>query len=213
MDTVPIYCINLDAAPARWERVQRRLAAYGLTARRWRASTPADAAACGRAFVPYLNELQRACALSHYALWEHCVHEGYDRVLILEDDAVFRKDWRAITEARAAQPGWSALFLNVAEKGPKEQWAPCHQQCLAGATLYTAEALQWLVAVFRRLLYAADWMTQVLQENRPCITYFPWLVVQHGVDSHIQEGPPSADLAKVHRLLAAADYGLDNYDF
>lgn len=120
MDAVPIYCINLDAAPARWERVQRRLAAYGLAARRWRASTPADAAACGRAFVPYLSERQRACALSHYLLWEHCAHEGYDRVLILEDDAVFRKDWVSVVEGAPA--GWSALFLNVAEEGPNENW-------------------------------------------------------------------------------------------
>jgi GR25 family glycosyltransferase involved in LPS biosynthesis len=209
MESVPIYCINLDVATDRWEHVQRRLASYGLTARRWRASTPADAAECGRAFVPYLNDRQRACALSHYTLWEHCVHEGYDRVLVLEDDAVFRKDWRSVVEAQMERSGWSALFLNVAEEGPHEQWFPCRQQCLAGATLYTAEALQWLVGVFRRLLYAADWMTQILQENKPCFTYFPWLVIQAGVDSYI--GVPTADLAKVHRLLAAADYGLDNY--
>lgn len=56
-------------------------------------------------------------------------------------------------------------------------------------------------------------MTQILQENRPCLTYFPWLVIQHGVDSYIQDsGVPTADLAKVHRLLAAADYALEKYD-
>ena len=213
MNTLPIYCINLDEATDRWSRVQHRLAAYGLDARRWSASTSADVTASSKAFAPAINDRQRACALSHYLLWEHCLQQEHTHVLILEDDAVFRKDWVSVIDAQLTQPAWAALFLNVSEDVPQHnQWVSCRRQCLTGAAIYTHDTLLWLVSVFRQTLYASDWMTQILQEHLPCLTYFPWLVIQEGVDSYIQEGVPKADLAKVHRLLSEASYGLENYD-
>lgn len=211
MESLPIYCINLSSAPDRWARVTRRLAAYGLTATRWDASTPAS---CRTPYVSYLTLNQRACAESHFRLWEHVVASGHSHVLILEDDAVFRKDWIPITNAKLKEPGWDALFLNVSEETSLEQWAPCHNQCMTAAYILTARAAAWLVATFRPCLYAADGMTQALQQAAPCLTYFPWLVIQEGRESYIQTKDHfDADIAKVHRLLAAADFPLSSYDF
>jgi GR25 family glycosyltransferase involved in LPS biosynthesis len=212
MESVPIYCINLDKATDRWERIQRRLAGYGLEATRWNARTPAELE--GHVFASHLDTVQCACALSHFSLWEHCVAQGYDRVLILEDDAVFRKDWVPIVNERLSDPAWVGMFLNAAEEvAPLSTWVPAVQQCMAAAYLLTRPALVWLTTTFRSCIYASDHMTMILQARAPCITYFPWLVIQEGRDSYIQKKDHfDADVAKVRRLLAAANYSLDHYD-
>ena len=133
MNPFPIYCINLDDATERWQDVQRRLAAYGLQATRWRASTPASLD--GYAFFNS-NPNARACAVSHFRLWEHCIAQGYEQVLILEDDAVFRKDWLPQVMEKLSDPMWVAMFLNAAEKTtPENTWVRAVGQSLAGAYL------------------------------------------------------------------------------
>jgi GR25 family glycosyltransferase involved in LPS biosynthesis len=218
METIPIYCINLDDATDRWHRLQRRLAPHGLTATRRAACTPEDVDTSGCTFAPHLGPNHRACALSHFRLWEHCLAQGHDRVLILEDDAVFRHDWRPIVDAwltDAATPPWHALFLNAAEDvDPPHTWQPARHQCLTAAYLITRAALQWLVQTFRSCQLAADHMTQHVQMALPCYTYFPWLVIQEGADTYVQTPDHlNADAAKVRRLLAACAYPLDNYGF
>lgn len=210
MDALPIYCINLGVATSRWERMQQRLAHYGLVASRWEASTPSTLE--GYAFFNS-NPKARACALSHFRLWEHCIAQGHTQVLILEDDAVFRTDWVSVVNEKLADPTWMAMFLNVSEETmPMHTWVRAIQQCLTGAYILRQPALQWLVSVFKPSLHDSDYMTMVLQANAPCITLFPWLVIQEGVESYIQsESHREADVAKVRRLLATYSYDLSNY--
>lgn len=201
----------MDNATERWERIQRRLATYGLQATRWQASTPASID--GYSFSN-TNPKAKACAVSHFRLWEHCIAQGYEHVLILEDDAVFRKDWLHLVLEKLSDPTWVAMFLNVSEETTSNTWVRALGQCLAGAYLLKLPALQWLVATFKPCLHDSDYMTMCLQASAPCITFFPWLVIQQGNESYIQtKSHLDADAAKVRRLLASANYSLDNYDF
>ena len=54
-------------------------------------------------------------------------------------------------------------------------------------------------------------MTTRLQLNNHSYSFFPWLVIQEGNYSLIQEKVPDEDYAKVVRCLKEINYSLDNY--
>jgi len=212
MDSVPIYCINLESRPDRWERIIQRLSEHGLSAVRWNASTPTS---CTVPCRPHLSPKERACSESHFLLWKHIVETEVPYSLILEDDAVFRKDWIPITNAKLKETGWDALFLNLSEPTfPLNEWVRSPGFCMAGAYIITNSTAKWLVDRFSTCIDIADGMTIQLQENLVCHTYFPWLVIQEGRDSNIQTNEHLSIVNHhIQRLLAMVNCPLSFYGF
>ena len=212
--SIPSFCINLKDRADRWNTMMTRFAAHGLQVERWDASTPDRT--LGN-YVDYLKPTQRACTYSHISLFLHIMQMGYPCAFIMEDDAVFRHDWKEIVNEKLAaiereDPEWDALFLNVAEETvPLESWQPARDQCLAGAYIIRRKAIEYILQTHWSQFYCIDWMTQILQARGHSYTYFPWLAIQDGSTSTIQNGTPDADYAKVVRLLAWAGYPLDAY--
>lgn len=221
---IPIYCINLDTRPDRWNTLYRRLETYGLTKHliRKRAVTPSEVT------LPFSSDLkpaQKACAQSHIELWKAFIESKEKYILILEDDVCFRKDWVTILQERLAtlqteHPGWRALFLNVSEESmPYNTWNGAHRMNMTGAILYSRRGMETLLSMYgpgsedkNGLYYASDRMTYNLQYKTQSYTYFPWLAIQDGSLSDLQGGIPDADFQKVVRLLTKANVRLDIYD-
>jgi glycosyl transferase, family 25 len=80
-------CINLDRRPERWQRVQERFAAHGMTGVQRFAAVDGNAVA----IPPHWRHTAGAygCLRSHLAVVEEARRLGMPSVLIFEDDVVF----------------------------------------------------------------------------------------------------------------------------
>jgi GR25 family glycosyltransferase involved in LPS biosynthesis len=78
-----VFVINLDRRPDRLESITRRLDSLGIEFERLQAVDGVDN------YHPAIS----ACAKSHYNSIKLSVSRGYNRVLILEDDAYFVDDF------------------------------------------------------------------------------------------------------------------------
>jgi glycosyl transferase family 25 len=94
MQTVPIYVINLERSPDRWELVQEDFAKLGLTPLRIDAvdgmtlDFPALSAGNQSADGRKLHEGEIACAMSHRKALETFLASDAEAAVILEDDGV-----------------------------------------------------------------------------------------------------------------------------
>ena len=209
------FCISLESAPDRWSRMSSRFRKFNtsevedptsLDVFRWIASTPDNLT---EKFADYMNPGQRACAQSHFLIWQHVVSENLPYSLILEDDAMFDRQWLAKLSALDIGEGeWDAIFLNVSEEiSPPDKWTLVTDQYLTGGYVLSLEGAKRLLGMFSMELWGADWMTTRLQTMGRSWSYFPWLIIQEGFDSTIGSGV-EADHSKVVRLLGDIGYDL-----
>jgi GR25 family glycosyltransferase involved in LPS biosynthesis len=207
------FLISLDSATERRKRMHSRFQYFDMDVTFWKASTPSDVTdKC----VDFLNSGQRACAQSHMNIWKHIVDKRIPYALVLEDDACFDKAWKERLNqfwenTGCSQNNWDMLLLNCSEiVDPFYTWSVVRNQYLTGAYIISLNGARKLVDMFGWQLSAADWMTTRLQLRGRCYSFFPWLIIQEGMDSTIGSGV-DADHAKVLRCLGDISYGLNNY--
>ena len=197
LDASNTFCISLDA---RWPRMSARLDRLGIEYQRWNASMPDTVI---DKFAGYLNGGQRACGQSHVNVWRAIIDRGLEYALIIEDDAMFVNDWREKLErlSEVDDPEWDAVFLNASEPiTPEDKWTVVREQYLTGAYILSRRGAQCLLDWYSNEFASSDWMTSRLQTRGHSYSYFPWLVIQEGMDSTIGSGV-EADHAKVVRCL------------
>ncbi len=191
------FCISLDF---RWPRMSHRLNSLGIDCERWIATTPDKVV---DKFASYLNGGQRACGQSHINIWRTIIERDLEYALILEDDAMFVNDWRKKLELlnEIDDPDWDAVFLNASEPiVPENMWVVVREQYLTGAYIISRRGAQCLLDWFANEFAASDWMTTRLQTRGHSYSFFPWLVIQEGMESTIGSGV-EADHLKVIRCL------------
>ena len=195
--------------------MRRRLAKYGLSFSVAVAAVPGEEVGT---FDSTCRPTERACATSHIRLWQTMVAEGIPAALILEDDAVFRHDWQAITQAKldalqTEDPQWDALFLNSWNASTvSEAWHVCKDQWMAGAYILRLPAATWLLHSFSKQYSRSDSMTIAMQARGHSYFYYPWLAIQEG-DESFNGNRSGAVFLNVVRSLQNSWYGLENYDF
>jgi len=203
------FCITMNTAIGRQNRMQKRFHHLQMEVSIWNAAGPDDIVdKC----ADYLSPGQCGCAQSHMNIWRHIVDKKLPYALILEDDACFDKKWQNHLNGffDFIRP-WDMLLLNCSEPvEPTGLWLAVNEQYLTGAYLISLDGARKLVDMFGTRLFAADWMTTRLQLRGRCYAFFPWLVIQEGIDTTIGSGV-DADHAKVLNCLSHYDYGLDNY--
>ena len=214
IDTIPIYCINLLTSVERWNRVYDRCRQEKLFVQRWIADTPENILADGN-YAHYLTPTQKACASSHLRLWRFFVNNTeHDAIMILEDDAIFLKGWRPNIESFLSEhetQDWDAVFLHVSEPiEPLYTWTRVTNQCLTAGYILSRGGARFLVDRFREEYFASDCMTQDLQNQGKCFSFFPWLIIQDGTPSTIQQNN-GADVDKVIRVLGQYGMSLSDY--
>lgn len=215
-DSNNTFCISLETAVDRRERMQKRFEYFGMDVSFCRASTPDE---CHENFVDYLSPRQRACTQSHLNIWRYLFQNNIPYALILEDDAMFDLKWREKMNDLWEQlrgKEWDAVFLNCSEPAmPLNKWVQAKEQYLCGAYVISFAGVRnihyimW--SLFKNVVYMSDWTTGRLQEMGRCWTYHPWLVIQEGRESLIGSGV-ELDHAKVVRCLGEIGYDISgNY--
>ena len=205
------FCISLLNNQKRIDNMKRRCKEINLEYSIFPAVTPDN---LKENFVHYLNGGQRGCAQSHFYLWKHIIELNLSYALILEDDACFDKQFYSRLfnyESTIQDPEWDAIFLNSSESiVPPFQWSPIKEHYLTGGYILSKNGAIKLVNMFSDCLFGADWMTSRLQEYNHCYGFFPWIIIQDGIETLIGSNL-DADREKVVRLLDELNYSLDNY--
>ncbi|KAM7543262.1 hypothetical protein Aperf_G00000013533 [Anoplocephala perfoliata] len=125
-----IYLINLERRPDRLRKMNYALREQGIKAKLIRATdgkelTPDvirqwNITQLSGYADPYHKRALKfgeiGCFLSHYRIWQDMVEQGYERILILEDDLRFvpgfnRRLAATIKEADVALPDWELLYV------------------------------------------------------------------------------------------------------
>jgi GR25 family glycosyltransferase involved in LPS biosynthesis len=207
------FCISLAASLKRWKRMQDRLRKFNLFATRWRAATPNNLV---DNFSSHLTDRQKACSQSHINIYRHMVKHRIPFSLILEDDAMFDKKWREklqeVEPILEQDPKWHLVMLNASEPiTPINQWVPQMEQYLTAGYIISLNGAHTILHWFQGCFYASDWMTSQLQLLGHSYSYFPWLIIQEGKYSIIQDKVPEEDYKKVVRCLNEIGYSMDNY--
>ena len=206
------FCISLLSNKNRCEKMQKRFKELNIDVTIFPASTPND---IKNNCAHYLNIFQKACAQSHFNIWKHILTNNLEYALILEDDACFDKKFFEKINTFTLDvndKNWHAIFLNASESLKiQNKWVLCDEQYLCGGYILSQKGCQILIHMYYNCLHAADWMTTRLQKYNHCYSYFPWLIIQEGIETTIGSGVEE-DHKKVVRLLEEIDYSLDNYN-
>ena len=205
------FCINLDSHTERWKRMQSRFSYFGMDVTRWSACGESDITS---PFPSHLSSGQKGCAQSHINIWKHVVENNLEYALVLEDDACFDKEWKQKLDLFCSQntnSDWHMVFLNASEPiTPKDTWELAREQYLTGGYVISRKSAEIILNDFRTNYYACDWMTSRDQIYGQSYCYFPWLIIQEGLDTTIGSNVDE-DHQKVVRCLREIDYSIDNY--
>jgi GR25 family glycosyltransferase involved in LPS biosynthesis len=192
--------------------MQARFKKENLDVTRWIATTPDTLT---YTFHNYLSPGERACAESHMRIWKYMKENNIEYAFILEDDACFDKNWRSkLDEFQIDDPHWDLLLLNASEPiDPSFIWIDIQEQYLTAGYIISIRGVEILLRWFENNVAASDWMTSRLQQNNHSYSYFPWLIIQEGLDSTLKKTGEThdADHAKVVRCLEEIEYDLSNY--
>lgn len=206
------FCISLESKPDRWQKMVRRFSLLNMEVTRFKAVS--NDSELDVTFASYLSLFQKYCSQSHINLWRHIIINRLSYALILEDDACFDWKWKEKLDQFSRQindPYLDAIFLNASEPTPVlNKWVLASEQYLTGGYILTLKGAITILNMFNRFYYSSDWMTSRLQINLHSYTYFPWLIIQEGLDSTIGTTPDD-DHQKVLRCLKDISYDIDNY--
>ena len=206
------FCISLEKHTERWARMQSRFERENLDVTRWIASTP-DTLTDN--FHYYLIPGERACAQSHIRIWRHIIENNLEYAFILEDDACFDKNWRnKLAEFQIHDPLWDMLLLNSSHPvEPNFMWMDAQEQYLTAGYILSIRGATRLLNWFEGNFAASDWMTSRLQQNNHSYCYFPWLIIQEGLDSTLEKTHKKHQdyYDSVVRYLGEIEYDISNY--
>lgn len=212
------FCISLEKSQKRWNKMRNQFDFFNMNVQRWNASTPDNIT---DNFVNYLSGEQKACTQSHINIYRHIIENNIDYAFILEDDACFDLSWKSKLDeftnniSEEQYNNLNMVLLNASEPMDKLfEWDLQTEQYLCGGYIITKKGALWILNNFQDLFFMSDWITTRLQlYDGNCYSYFPWLIIQEGIDSTIQpNGNCDADYNKVVNCLNKINYSIkDNY--
>lgn len=206
------FCISLQSNKARCDNMHRRFSLMSMQVTTFQACTELDKTLD---FASYLNIGQKLCSQSHIKLWKHILNSNVPYALVLEDDAVFDHSWEdRLQEFDVCKiQEFDAIFLNASEpEADIFKWVKANEQYLTAGYIISRQGIFALLELFKCEYHASDFMMVQLQKRSKSYTYFPWLILQDGVDSTIGSGVQE-DHAKVIKCLSEINYSLENYIF
>ena len=139
---LPIYCINLDGADKRWNKVTKQFNNLGININRFPAVNGKNLtnidntkildtyntnvnALCDKKIKPNLtlnlSKGEYGCALSHLGLWEKMVSENIESCIIIEDDIHPNKNFIDYQKLLAQLPSdWDIAYVSFLNTGNKK---------------------------------------------------------------------------------------------
>ena len=226
-----IYCINLDNRKDKWAKSERVFNRWGLKVERFSAKSPRDSE------VDYywkkLNYLEPndsirrskkemtkigevGCFLSHFSIIKKAKEEGKKKILIFEDDVIFRKTFdKDIRFLKILQDDWAMLYFGASQydwKGVRPHSNKFYYSKNTDGTFAYAINLDYYDQIYNALSkvsHPIDWDYRVGVQNvlpKKCYTFFPNLVIADVSDSDIRGGRSMAEQAKILK------WSLENYE-
>lgn len=186
------FCISLESATDRWEKMSKQFERMGLDVTRWIASTPSTIT---DNFMDYLLPTVKACSQSHINIWRHILLHGLDYALIMEDDACFSKRWREAIDSVVTDiddMDWDILFLyapyaDFAREHVKNKWTMVWAQHCTTAYIISKQGIRHILNSMcaNKIYPESDSMTLRLQYRDHSYGYFPNPVTTIGWNSTI----------------------------
>jgi glycosyl transferase, family 25 len=172
-------CINLDRRPERWEKMQTRLEAAGLGA-----VDRFPAVDGGSGGVPSnwpYSSGAYGCLRSHLAVVEEARAQGWESILIMEDDVVFAEGFHEEFQQRLCglPADWDMLFFGCLHYEPPEPAAPGIGRLRVSFStfMYAVRRTVYDAFIFlnRRERYPVDKNNLFLQRRFRCYCFMPHL--------------------------------------
>jgi len=125
-----IYCLNLDHRTDRWDNCRKKFEKLGINVERFSASGKEDAEVINnfnrlKLKIPKEEDRKKkamitsvgamGCLVSHINILRDARVKGYKRVLILEDDVIFIKDFLKKIKAIEYLKKWDLLYLGSSQ--------------------------------------------------------------------------------------------------
>ncbi len=187
LETLPVYCINLERAEWRRNIVSKQVSSMGLKnfhfveavdSRRLNEHSVCEEALYdpARSRLWHKNGLslnEIACSLSHAECYRRIVHAGHKMALVIEDDALFRCS-RLSKLTLEEIPQWAdIIFLNafLTESSPKDHiggmlYSDVSYNGSAAGYLLTLECATRLLSEAIPVVHAADGLLgRALRDN------------------------------------------------
>ena len=212
-----IYCINLDRRKDKWNVVNKRFIQSKINIERFSAIDGDDIPIDMIKKHSKLNKNEIGCMLSHYAIIKDAESKKYKRILILEDDVIFFKDFnKTFFEQIEGIKDWKLLYLGASQhfwkhleygksfyysKDDLGTFAIAIDQSMYSKILETAPIKN--MAIDKKLTVLQD------ENYKDCYTLYPNLIIS---DVNISDIRNSQNLTK-HSKITKWDLSLyDAYD-
>ncbi|MFM2010523.1 MAG: Chrysochromulina ericina virus [Bacteroidota bacterium] len=149
------YVINLDFRQDRWNEIQKTANNAGLNVQRWDATKAADIdLEKHRKGTRVKKPSCIACWSSHIEIYRDALKKGYNRILVLEDDALIPEDLYEQLDAWFNSSGiveFDLLYLGCADKYPSapinDMVALSQYTLLTHAMLFTHKGLEKVIHI------------------------------------------------------------------
>lgn len=221
-----VFCIILENNPRELNMIER-MKQINLPYTKWVASTPDTLTDNFNTEIDKHSnsKLVKACAQSHINIWRHIINNNIEYALVLEDDACFDKDWKNKLEKFKTDveennediediknnSNWDCILLSASEPlHTLNKWLPVTWQYSTIGYIISNKGAKWILEEFKDCFNRSDHMTLALQNQGKCYSYFPWLVIQDGLNSTIGSDI-DFDNNKLFTNLEKINYSLDNY--
>lgn len=129
---IPVFVINLDSSPERYQHAEQQLQALGISAQRFRGIygkdlSAAEVDACYdktanlQHFRRSLSAGELGCYLSHRGVWQQMIDQQIDVAIVLEDDIEVDPRLPHAIGQIAAFTGWDHIKLSDDRDTPPYQ--------------------------------------------------------------------------------------------
>lgn len=216
----PAFVIGLDRAPERYRAVRNAWRDIGVDVRLWQGVDGkqliryrSNEALCWKERPSVFLPAVIGCYLSHFRLWQYCLEQGYERVLILEDDAfpqdaLPQADAKSLLAELSTMPDSYELIRLMALSPMHDHRYPVkslstdtHTLCRPYSQLLGTDSffvnrrgLEKLVAKAMPIEYPVDlYLYRIYYHKVRLYQVFPWIVRLSGTPSVIRTEDQTAE--------------------
>lgn len=193
-----IYCINLDRRPDRWELIKKRFDSYALDVQRIPAVEMKDPR------VQFLRSLKHgrtidsdgyvACTFSHLVALQDAYDNGYEKVIMFEDDVRFYRTW--LSELDVILEGFKTraeeydliMFEAMGFQNFNKSLEKISGVMLSSSYIITRSSIEKILRFYTEstTFFCIEDYLNIIQLNRKSYLTMPMLCIQTNTESDIQ---------------------------
>jgi len=198
-----IYCLNLKRRSDRWKIVSAEFKKHGICVRRFNAIDKKDLSIADVRFVENNKKLKiplsikstgaLACLLSHIEIIKDAKVNGFNKILIFEDDVAISEDFKNKIQDIKNLP-WKLLYLGASQFDwenitPNNGFYECKNTLGTFAWAINSSIYDEIIEVALTKQKPVDNLISALQEKykSQCYTFFPNIVIAEVGESDIRE--------------------------